>query len=525
MKSTKNKPVSVYNKSKKSSSATNIIVGKDLIDVFSSATYLNPLAIYREYIQNAVDSIDNAVSTETLQNRLNGKIELNIDRAAREVTICDNGIGIEKDLFFNRLTSFGNSIKRATNARGFRGIGRLAGLGYCQELIFRTKSSNSNSISELSWDCVKLKQLLSDNKYNGQLNELVNDVTKIREIDGLDSPTNFFEVRIVRPRRIGRDILLNQGTIKNYLSQVAPVPFSQDFKFKSEIESLFHKNKLDLPEYNIFVNAEQVFRPHTNSISYSLVNCGPIEKIDQIKICSRDGSNKSSSTFAAIGWIAHHEYQGAIPKAFGIRGLRARIGNMQIGDDNLFSNLFDEERFNSWSIGEIHIIDRSVIPNARRDGFEISSQYNDLESHMILACNNISKKCRIKSQIRNKIKKVESECKSMNELIEILKNNVLTSNYQIELVCNIRNKIDELKNEVTASSFSDKETSSIKSLIMKLSNKVKKVETNKKSCFNNLSDEKEKTVRELIDVVYANSQNNRSALNIIEGIMEKLNSE
>ena len=36
------------------------------------------------------------------------------------------------------LTSIGNSKKTSEFDRGFRGIGRLAGLGYCDELLFST---------------------------------------------------------------------------------------------------------------------------------------------------------------------------------------------------------------------------------------------------------------------------------------------------------------------------------------------------------------------------------------------------
>jgi HSP90 family molecular chaperone len=35
----------------------SIIVGKDILEVLSSAMYIDPLAIYREYLQNAADAI------------------------------------------------------------------------------------------------------------------------------------------------------------------------------------------------------------------------------------------------------------------------------------------------------------------------------------------------------------------------------------------------------------------------------------------------------------------------------------
>jgi len=37
-----------------------VIVGKDLLELLSSAMYVDPLTIYREFIQNATDAIDEA---------------------------------------------------------------------------------------------------------------------------------------------------------------------------------------------------------------------------------------------------------------------------------------------------------------------------------------------------------------------------------------------------------------------------------------------------------------------------------
>jgi hypothetical protein len=60
-------------------------------------------------------------------------VEIELDLGKRTVRIRDNGTGIRAADFETRMTSFGASAKRSTNARGFRGVGRLSGLGYCQE--------------------------------------------------------------------------------------------------------------------------------------------------------------------------------------------------------------------------------------------------------------------------------------------------------------------------------------------------------------------------------------------------------
>ena len=43
-----------------------IIVGKDILELLSSSMYIDPMSLYREYIQNAADAIDEARSQRIL---------------------------------------------------------------------------------------------------------------------------------------------------------------------------------------------------------------------------------------------------------------------------------------------------------------------------------------------------------------------------------------------------------------------------------------------------------------------------
>ena len=70
---------------------------------------------------------------------------------------------------------------------------------------------------------------------------------------------------------------------------------------------------------------------------------------------------------AAIGWIAHSSYLGALLQKPSIRCMRVRVGNVQIGDETVLDHLFSETRFNRWCVSEIHILDPRIVPNARRD--------------------------------------------------------------------------------------------------------------------------------------------------------------
>src|SRR5580658_3440749 len=123
-----------------------IIIGKDLLELVTTSMYIDPMSIFREYLQNAVDAIDEAHQAGLLPEA-GGRVAIDLDADARSIKIRDNGIGLHHKVFASRLTAFGASKKRGSGARGFRGVGRLAGLGYCKELIFRARSEGDDTVS------------------------------------------------------------------------------------------------------------------------------------------------------------------------------------------------------------------------------------------------------------------------------------------------------------------------------------------------------------------------------------------
>src|SRR4051812_24710129 len=100
-----------------------IVIGKDVLELVSSAMYVDPLTIYREYVQNAADAIDEAHAAGLYAEGEKGQVAVGIDSLSRKVSIRDNGIGVPWEDFGRRLTSLGASGKRGGTARGFRGVG------------------------------------------------------------------------------------------------------------------------------------------------------------------------------------------------------------------------------------------------------------------------------------------------------------------------------------------------------------------------------------------------------------------
>ena len=89
--------------------------GMFLLETLTAGMYNDPLSIYREYIQNAVDSID---LHKGVQDPDNLKVEIFLDPQEEKITIRDNGVGIPGSIAENILSSIGSSNKSATGARG-----------------------------------------------------------------------------------------------------------------------------------------------------------------------------------------------------------------------------------------------------------------------------------------------------------------------------------------------------------------------------------------------------------------------
>jgi hypothetical protein len=199
-------------------------VGKDVIELVTSGMYVFPVAVYREYIQNAADAIDAARSQGVLSPDERGKVSIQIDHERRTVAIRDNGAGIPSAEAVETLLAIGGSPKRGTGARGFRGVGRLSGLAYCRELEFLTKAAGDTRVVSLIWDCRALRSRLADNSFRGDVRDVIASAATVWTGKAVDPEDHFFEVRLRDVVRHRQDMLVNDKLIAHYLAQVAPVP-------------------------------------------------------------------------------------------------------------------------------------------------------------------------------------------------------------------------------------------------------------------------------------------------------------
>jgi Histidine kinase-, DNA gyrase B-, and HSP90-like ATPase len=498
-----------------------IVIGKDILELVSSSMYVEPMTVYREYMQNAADAIDEARAAGLMRSDECGKVNIRVDTATRVVTIRDNGPGIEHQEFAKRLTAFGASKKRGRGARGFRGVGRLAGIGYCQELIFRTRSAGEAKLSEMRWDCRRLKAMLRSTEEHSDLREAVAQLVELRRVSASNFPEQFFEVEMRGIIRHRNDQLLNASAIKDYLAQVAPVPFHTSFPYADRIlkhlEPLVQTGNLEI---YVGDDSNPVKRPHRDGLDLGGGTVDPFTDVELFSVENIDGGT------ACLGWVLHHSYLGALPAGSNVRGLRIRSGNIQVGNERLFEELFPEPRFNSWCVGEIHVVDSRFVPNGRRDHFEQSVHFDNLLTHLAPITRDIARRCRTGSMRRKWTRDFDLRESAIREKAAIIRQGTLGRNDTQRIVEQITAGIAFLesitkKNILTAD------------LVCELKKRKEKVEKDvtkilkspvRAAAFSAIPSSKRRAYEQMISLIYECSASQANAKLLVDKILSRLSS-
>lgn len=389
--------------------------------------YNNPLEVYRELVQNATDAYQ--INRTPPRNR---RIDIQIDRMKRTVVLRDYATGLSVNEIAKSLFAVGNSRKRGQQLRGFRGIGRLAALGYCKELVFRSRKSKTDPVWQLSWDSVALHQYLRcpDGR---DISQILGSISTISQLEASNEwPNCFFECELNGVRANKNDVILNPDAVATYLSEVAPVGFRDDFSFAKDIYAILGKKAAF--EVKIFINdnEESLTRPHSDRLVSALDKKMVITTFD--KAVSINELDDGFETMAK-GWVLHHDYPGALPQSSNVKGLRIRVGNIQVGDERTLDYVFKEPRFNSWCIGEIHIISPDIRPNTRRDNLELCPALDNLENSLHILARNLTQTCRDKSTARSQ------KAKNNHKIVNVSKRYYRDIAKQLKLEPPIPNKI------------------------------------------------------------------------------------
>lgn len=362
-----------------------ILIGKYTLESLTNGMYASPMDLYREYIQNAVDSFDEAIHSG-IEKESSLRISITIDEEGRNLLISDNGCGIICDKAMPTLIDIGNSSKVRSYTRGFRGIGRLAGLGYCDQLVFSTSAIGEDKRTIVEFDAKMLRNLMLS---NDQKNISVADVMRriITSSVQYEKPErHYFEVMLKGVTSV--DGLLSSEKVEKYLTQNAPIPFDKSFTWRSTILEKLRLAGCDVSSYRILLNGKELYKPYRDTFESDRAK-KTLDSIQDINIERYLIDGK----LCAVLWFAKTNYNGTVNDP-AIKGIRIRQGNILIGDRMTCNSFFKEERFNGWLIGELHVLDPNLIANSRRDGFEKNETFYSLAGSLKEWASSISKEIR-----------------------------------------------------------------------------------------------------------------------------------
>jgi len=338
-------------------------IGKNVIETLTLGMYDDARFIYREYVQNAADQIDVAVEEGILEKKADGEINISIDHSQNSISIRDNATGIKSSEVLKFLGDVANSQKDRTKRKGFRGIGRLGGLGYCEELVFETSYKGENKKSTLTLNAKRLKSIIENREIQMDAATVISFITSLEKADA-DLDEHFFKVEL---RNVTNKELLDENSIRNYLSMVAPIPFAENFPLAETIYKEFSENNVKIEEYDIHlnINNEKLFKAYkTNILKKNNEISSKLLDVDFFKI------KNDENELIAFGWYGVSNLLNKIIHPNNIeRGLRLRKDNIQIGSEDTLNRFFSEDRFNHHFVGEIYVLGNLFIPNARRDYF------------------------------------------------------------------------------------------------------------------------------------------------------------
>ena len=326
-------------------------IGGEILPILTTGLYQDSLDALREYVQNAVDA--------------NSKdIEIVIDPDVASVSDTGTGMDARTARLAIRL---GISEKDPTKHVGFRGIGIYSGFNLCNTLEIYTKCKDGIEYM-LQFRFGEIRKALSieaERRRTGKPPQLFLEELLSKNIAVTESNQNAIEdsgTKVLMRELVPDAYLRLQKwtTVENYLQQVVPLPFRDEFRFKQQIEKRFREADYRIVPLTLQIQhqREQIFRPYTNDIfsEEAKLKFFPI------------GTGSHKFGFA---WVCIND-RVVLPEQ-GLRGMLIKKAGFSIGTRAHLESYFKRPVFNRRVTGEVIVQHARLLPNAARSDFEHNS--------------------------------------------------------------------------------------------------------------------------------------------------------
>lgn len=402
-------------------------VGAGILNIITESLYDKPIVVFREYVQNAVDSFFKSMGTIVSKDDLFCKIWYENGN----LYFLDNGNGISENKFEDEMKHIAYSSKKRTLNMGYKGIGRLSGISYCEKLVFvNIANYKDKQYQTYIIECQKYNDLKKRDNYgelgfdklmdkigtfyDGYPNEekLIQILEKYGEMFIKQNRGFFVMLEEISP--VLRQTVLDEGLVTD-LGWLLPVGFKSKM-YEIEQKELFE----DITQSN----GEDVIPAVGFNISY---NDMAIERpIDESML--RDYICKFDLEYA-IGFLTFRRDKIIVEKGNGFSGIKMYIDNMLLCDETelipmllkygLLEHTSNELLQTVNGIGAmIYITDKvSISANARRTFIEVTdSDALEFLEKIALFIEKIYKARYALSKYSSGKKNMEASSQKLNEL-------------------------------------------------------------------------------------------------------------
>lgn len=356
----------------------NIYVGRNLLETLTSALYESPIILFREYVQNSLDAY-NESQKKGYAPIDDFCVDISIDKKSRTIKIRDNGYAIESKAAFEKdMLSFGDSRKSdKSQFIGFRGIGRISAVPFCERLLFVNKAIDQDKKYICEWKGETFKQLINnDYKDTKSFEDVIKRIVSLSAEDAC-SDEHFFEVVIENYSKEVEEVIENKNFDAN-LRKLLPLKYDATFTKSAEIinrYNSFMNEHFEKYMCCIKLNGSELTKRYTDKEHVLASDIIFVEIRDKATAGNKEGDK------AGIMWFTFNQLMTAKrnDKDYGIM---VRSKNVLMGSNDTFADLCEDssEHVASYSqlaatlrgvYGELLINSINLKDNARRDWFKM----------------------------------------------------------------------------------------------------------------------------------------------------------
>lgn len=251
-------------------------------------------------------------------------------------------------------------------------------------LLSERKHYDEMHVSTVLFDAVALRNAMSPkNREIRELGEIIDEHVIVKAVPA-KKKEHFLEISMSGINSNG-DIFLDMTAVRTYLEQVAPLPFDTQFlSLSKKFYDWVKQTGVMPPEVHITFNdnSYELFKSF-RQLTYSTAQGKYKVEVRGLRFFPENVTNDSPFW----GWYAETNCPGIIGDD-SVAGFRLRKANIAIGLSERMTDIFrlaseSYARFNRYFIGEVHIQDHAVIPNAHRDDFEETPEWLEIRKQLV----------------------------------------------------------------------------------------------------------------------------------------------